>query len=484
MAAIDFPNSPTNGQVFSSGELTWVYATGTGWLLDSGSGGTDEVWIGPTQPTDSAIELWYDTDDVSAGAGMWNTAWGQLARGTISGGQIQTAAASTDVGAPLVVAVAAGRRYRLRFQAFIYGDTTNYIQLGIKTNGVNWGGAASVGSGSGNGQSTQCETIFEATTNNTLTVQPYYGVYYGGGNVVMRPDVVAAWYTVDDVGPIVADSGVLPTAITQWNAAWGVVAKATMKVTPVNAPANVWTAVSDSLSMSLLVGRRYALRGNVRAFQGSGTTGMMMGIFRDGAQAWDNHQNISGPAAFNHGVITAYLDGDGVTRTYDMRIIPTNGTAVVHTDQATGFFLIEDVGPVSGAQPISNPSPRYGARFRRSANQSLPANVSTAIVWDVEEEDTHGYGAVGSHLIVIPANCGGIYTVTAQLYLGTGPMGADVDLVFPGIGFQGLPSNRTGWAAVSATVPLAVGATIQANGWNQAGFAGCIGTLQLYRVGP
>ena len=33
--------------------------------------GTDEVWIGATEPVDSAIELWYDTDAVPSGVPSW-----------------------------------------------------------------------------------------------------------------------------------------------------------------------------------------------------------------------------------------------------------------------------------------------------------------------------------------------------------------------------------------------------------------------------
>lgn len=33
-----------------------------------GGGGTDEVWIGPTLPTDPGLELWYDTSQQTPGA--------------------------------------------------------------------------------------------------------------------------------------------------------------------------------------------------------------------------------------------------------------------------------------------------------------------------------------------------------------------------------------------------------------------------------
>jgi hypothetical protein len=49
MAAIDFPASPTNGQVFSPGDHTWVFSSATGvvgaWKLEA------QTVVGPTGPT-------------------------------------------------------------------------------------------------------------------------------------------------------------------------------------------------------------------------------------------------------------------------------------------------------------------------------------------------------------------------------------------------------------------------------------------------
>lgn len=42
MAAIDFPNSPTVGQVFTSGARSWVW-TGTVWDANTGSATTGAV---------------------------------------------------------------------------------------------------------------------------------------------------------------------------------------------------------------------------------------------------------------------------------------------------------------------------------------------------------------------------------------------------------------------------------------------------------
>lgn len=46
MPAIDFPSSPTNGQVFTSGDHTWIYSSALpGWKLEA------QTVTGPTGPT-------------------------------------------------------------------------------------------------------------------------------------------------------------------------------------------------------------------------------------------------------------------------------------------------------------------------------------------------------------------------------------------------------------------------------------------------
>lgn len=64
MAAIDFPNSPTNGQVFASGTLSWTYQTGIGWLLNAATTGTGGFnYVQDAMPTATAPnQTWFETD--------------------------------------------------------------------------------------------------------------------------------------------------------------------------------------------------------------------------------------------------------------------------------------------------------------------------------------------------------------------------------------------------------------------------------------
>lgn len=74
MAAIDFPNSPTNGQVFTSGGMSWTYQTGVGWtinsaIVDAGSGFT---FIQDTMPLPINVgDTWFDNSTGASGGTSW-----------------------------------------------------------------------------------------------------------------------------------------------------------------------------------------------------------------------------------------------------------------------------------------------------------------------------------------------------------------------------------------------------------------------------
>jgi hypothetical protein len=60
MAALDFPNSPTNGQIFTSGNLAWTY-TGAYWAPISAAGGAS-ITISDTAPSSpSSGSMWWDS---------------------------------------------------------------------------------------------------------------------------------------------------------------------------------------------------------------------------------------------------------------------------------------------------------------------------------------------------------------------------------------------------------------------------------------
>lgn len=69
MPAIDFPNSPSVNQVFTSGVQSWIW-DGVTWsmipIVGGGGGGEASIAVGPTAPVGPDDgDLWWDTDEPS-----------------------------------------------------------------------------------------------------------------------------------------------------------------------------------------------------------------------------------------------------------------------------------------------------------------------------------------------------------------------------------------------------------------------------------
>lgn len=74
MAAIDFPNSPTNGQVFTSGGMSWTYVAGVGWTLNSAivDAGSGFTFIQDTMPLPVNVgDTWFDNSTGASGGTSW-----------------------------------------------------------------------------------------------------------------------------------------------------------------------------------------------------------------------------------------------------------------------------------------------------------------------------------------------------------------------------------------------------------------------------
>jgi len=61
--ALDFPASPTNGQVFSSGGVSWTF-DGDKWKVSSA--GIEPVFISSSTPTGNAGQIYWDSDESTA----------------------------------------------------------------------------------------------------------------------------------------------------------------------------------------------------------------------------------------------------------------------------------------------------------------------------------------------------------------------------------------------------------------------------------
>jgi hypothetical protein len=124
------------------GTTNFLRADGT-WAAPPIPVGGDEVFIGPTEPVDPALELWYDTDaPMSSDPKMPR---GIVAVATFLGSPVTCAGggAITSVSSPLAYTVVAGRRYRvvLFLRATRLNAGSNYEQVQVNIAGLSGGGS-------------------------------------------------------------------------------------------------------------------------------------------------------------------------------------------------------------------------------------------------------------------------------------------------------------------------------------------------------
>ena len=330
-----------------------------------GGGGTDEVWIGPDEPVDPALELWYDTDDTTSGAGGWNTAWGVVASVAITTNQGGIAGGSyVDVtGMTLTFNAVAGRRYKAT-ATFIGNASTNadWNAIRIQQGTVTLGGSQQTinPAGAQEAFSTVMPPREFTAGPVTLKVTTYFGA--GVGSIPAAADLPNT-FIIEDVGPAVASATVAPTPIMQWNAAWGIVAQAAMKPSGTGIASAVATSMAVApITITLRADRRYAIRGRVRALVGNSGAQIQGGyalIYRDGAALADCYYVAPPGNTYTPAIIDIHIAGDGLTHTYDF-LVQCNGTAATtYPDGYGSYFLIEDVGPVSGAVAVENPTPAW-----------------------------------------------------------------------------------------------------------------------------
>lgn len=134
-----------------------------------------------------------------------------------------------------------------------------------------------------------------------------------------------------------------------WNSAWGVVGDAPMVgQSGVQVAANTLTPVSTTLTARLTAGRRYVLRGSVRALAPVGAAGFAF-------------LRISGTGIVGHDIYTyvqasytslkidyPYTSPSDQIGTWTLNL-QANAAIYVYAEQAVSYFYIEDIGPVTGA---------------------------------------------------------------------------------------------------------------------------------------
>ncbi len=217
------PDTPTDGQVelwydtnaaleplVDPGVLkakvndVWRNVTGS---FAGGGTGTDEVWIGPSAPSDPAIELWYDSDAPSAqSVDRWNSAWGIIAVGTFVpplAPHISTATADS-ITYPLTATLITGRRYMVRLQvrAITPLSSVGNVSFYMRDNGVDirgWlGGGDPYVYTAGAYQGASYSWMF--TGDNTSHSFEVRAATSGGTGANIYTDY--AHYYLEDMGPI------------------------------------------------------------------------------------------------------------------------------------------------------------------------------------------------------------------------------------------------------------------------------------------
>lgn len=137
---------------------------------------------------------------------------------------------------------------------------------------------------------------------------------------------------------------------------------------------------------------------------------------------------------------------------------------------------------------------RCGARIRRVANQSVANNTLTAMSWDTEDQDTHGFITATSTTVTIPAGCDGIYGIT---FRPVGPTGtaarnfAEINITSSLTGVSGefrvpssSPTTGEGRMLANYSGPLAAGDSFVCNVLQSSGSSqNFVGWLGCFRTG-
>lgn len=149
--------------------------------------------------------------------------------------------------------------------------------------------------------------------------------------------------------------------------------------------------------------------------------------------------------------------------------------------------------PLAGERVKASDIPaRIGCRVRRVAAQSITTASATAMSWDTEDEDTHGFIAVTSTTVTIPSGYGGLYAITAHLNCsGITGSGAAIILV-PTSSIAGTPTDfltpldaTRDRGTLGVTVPLLAGDSFVVQAFHGTGASvNFTGWLDCYRVSP
>jgi hypothetical protein len=342
------------------------------WVLASsaaGGGGAEEVFIGPSDPGTS-YDLWVDTDEDAPLTDdlRWNTAWGIVGMGSIfAANPVALAGTFSKITNPINLVTIAGRRYRIKFQARAVitataGGPDASANFAVYDNGASrldvadWYVLTSENGGGGS-------TAYNGTE---------WGALFDGDGLAHSFEIWGrAWgtnatvhvssncrYYIEDCGPIAGSTLATMSVNDRWNAAWGQVAASPGWDVALSAAVGVYTQVG-TVSANVLAGRRYNFVLTTSAAYASGvgeTWGWQEQI--DGTSIGEHYwQVVANGSYINPGTVNqGFSPGTSGVKTFVVTVRRVNGTG---TMQCRGNFVIMDLGPVSTAVAVADPTPAW-----------------------------------------------------------------------------------------------------------------------------
>jgi len=162
--------------------------------------------------------------------------------------------------------------------------------------------------------------------------------------------------TVEDVGPVAGTvPAMAPNTDARWNTAWGVIGVGSFPfgdgtgLTP-------GAAMVNPLSVAIVANRRYRVTFVLRAFNNGANAGNNVMLVADGVDVVERHEQVIAGAGYKQ-VNTHWLwSGSTGTHTFSVKWAGTAGSVGYPSG---GHFYVEDVGPVSGAVPVVDPTPAW-----------------------------------------------------------------------------------------------------------------------------
>lgn len=156
------------------------------------------------------------------------------------------------------------------------------------------------------------------------------------------------------------------SATDRWNTAWGQIAVNNLTLPADGTTVTNLLVLCGANNVTLVNGRRYRVTFQIREVDPtpSPATGYFLAILRKNGVDFTNQQaalvqtaNLAQNAAWSY-----YIDGDGTTVNLTVQAQQLAGSALkvyMYGPSPGNVFSVEDIGPVSGALAITNPTPAW-----------------------------------------------------------------------------------------------------------------------------